>query len=455
MGRIGRGFIVFSVGFGLGAVLLGTGCQARRAAVSLPDAGLRPVVVVDGSAAGADAAPTLLRPDGGPVLPPADQSLTLPYLGATHQEALMLDGVVGQMDVFLLIDTTGSFGGEIDALQNDLRGRIVPELRARVADIAFGVGRFEDFPVLPFGAENDLPFALLTPITTDEARIDAAVAALDQPLGHGGDPKESGAEALYQVATGEGYREIIEAFSDPGEGGGRGAGVGFRAGALRVVVHVTDAEAHAPDDYGTVFPGTRDLSSAIAALEQERIRVIGVSSGAAARRDLEAVAHGTGSVIPPVSGQCPTGLDGAARAPVRGVCPLVFDVRPDGTGLADTIVDGITDLLSVVTYDEVWGEVDDGLGFVQAVEAVSAEAIPPASEPERSDQRPADGTADTFVDVSPGVSLRFVARLQNRRVPPADYDQFFRVRVRVVGDGITLLSQALRITVPAGRLDGG
>ncbi|MBZ0122248.1 MAG: hypothetical protein K8H88_34965, partial [Sandaracinaceae bacterium] len=160
------------------------------------------------------------RPDGGPVLPRADREIVLPYLGPEAIEELQINQQVGSLDVFFSIDTTGSFGGEIDNLQSELRGRVIPTLRERIDDVAFGVGRFEDFPVEPWGAAGDRPFRLLTAITTDEARLASAVARLDQPLGDGGDIPESGAEALFQIATGEGYADLVAPFTSAAPGGG-------------------------------------------------------------------------------------------------------------------------------------------------------------------------------------------------------------------------------------------
>ena len=68
---------------------------------------------------------------------------------------------------------------------------------------------------------------------------------------------------------------------------------------------------------------------------------------------------------------------------------------------------------------------------------------------------------DTFVEVRRGTELEFVARLQNDRIPPADYDQVFRVTIEVLGDGLVLAEKVVRIIVPRGRLqmdagvDGG
>lgn len=439
------------------AALVGSACGDRPRSIPLPDASAPPRR--DGGGSSIDGGGSTLpgRPDGGPRLPPADREIVLPYFGDPAQEPLEVEGEVGTLDVFFSIDTTGSFGGEIDNLQSELRRRIVPELRARVADVAFGVGRFEDFPELPFGDGADRPFRLGTAITTDDARVGSAVAALDQPLGNGGDIPESGAEALYQIATGEGYGALVPAWSgDPARGGGTLGGVGFRADALRVVVHVTDAPTHEPADYGATFAGTRSTDDAIEALSALGVRTLGVASGSGARGYLEAVAAGTGAVMSPTGGACPTGIDAAPRPPVSGACPLVFDIRPDGSGLADAIVDAIAGLLSTVRYDEVWGETDDAIGFVRSIEAVSAEPPEGIAPPGRADRRPAgDGVDDTFLGVGPGTLLGFRAVLRNEVIAPADYDQIFNLTLRVVGDGVTLLARTIRVIVPRGRLDAG
>lgn len=396
------------------------------------------------------------RPDGGPILPAADLELVLPYLGAPVVVPLDVEEDVGRLDVFFSIDTTGSFGGEIDNLQRELRSSILPALRERVADVAFGVGRFQDFPELPFGEPGDVPFELGTAITTDDSRVFRAVAALDQPLGSGGDLPEASAEALYQIATGAGYGRHIAAWSrEPARGGGTLGGVGFRDDSLRVVVHVTDAPTHEPADYGRVFPGTRSTHDAIEALEELGVRVLGIASSEAARAHLETVALGTGAAIDPRGGVCSTGIDGSTRPARDGRCPLVFDVRPDGTGLAEAIVDAIADLLATVRYAEVWGESDDALGFVRAIEALEADSPDGIAPPAFADLRPADGLADTFVDVGPGTRLRFGAQLRNASILPADYDQIFNIAVRIVGDGVTLVARRIRVIVPRGRLDAG
>ncbi|MEM9067025.1 MAG: hypothetical protein AAGE52_00925 [Myxococcota bacterium] len=403
------------------------------------------------------AGPDADLPDANPrgdaaVLPPADLEVVLPYLGPEERVDRSIETEPGMLDVHFSIDTTGSFIGEIDALQQDLSGRIVESLEEEVDDVAFGVSRFEDFPLEPYGVEGDRPFELLAPITTDRTRARSGVARLDQPLGSGGDLPESGFEALYQIATGEGFEAFGIEYIAPFVGDGLG-GVGFRDGALHVVVHATDAPSQTPSTYQGPPSRTRDVDDVQDAMGDLNAFVLGVASDDGARPQLEDLALRTGATIPPEAGTCATGINGAPRPPVDGACPLVFDIQPDGTGLSSAIVDAIVGLLGTVRYEEVYGVVlSDRAGFVRAVEAVEAEGDPP---PDRIDVRPMDGINDTFLNVRIGTSLRFAIRLRNERIPPATYDQFFRLTVQIVGDGLVLDEVTIRVVVPFGRIDAG
>ena len=405
-----------------------------------------------------DAAPAMdARRPGEPSLPPADLEVILPYLGPQEDLELEITANLGRLDVHFSVDTTGSFGEEIDALQSDLERRIIPSLEARVADVAFGVSRFEDFPSAPYGMTGDRPFELLSPITTDVSRAASAVAALDQPLGRGGDIPEAGLEAVYQVATGVGYTRggdtVIDRFDGAGASGDLG-GVGYRAGALHTLVHVTDAPTHVPADYEPTYPGTRGLADVSEAAEALDLFILGISSGDAGRTYLESLAIGSGAVIDPEGGNCPTGLGGLGRAPVAGTCPLVFDIARDGTGLSEAVVDALAQLVNAVRFDEVFGRaLLDRFDFVKGIDAVVATPPVGIEAPTLGDTRPLDGIDDTFLAVGPGTTCVFRVRLQNTSLPPADYDQVFRIRVEVVGDDLILTEQTIRVIVPRGRLD--
>ena len=390
----------------------------------------------------------------GALLPAADIEVVLPYLGDEVVEERIIDAQPGRLDVHFSIDTTGSFGGEIDALQRDLSSRIIPTLEDRVNDVAFGVSRFEDFPIRPYGSEGDSPFQLLASMSRDRSRAQSGVARLDQPLGAGGDAPESGYEALYQIATGEGLFIAGVQYVNPFGGTGLG-GVGFRAQALHVVVHVTDATSHVPSDYADL-PGTHGEDDAIDALAEIEGYVIGIASGEGARPQLERMALATDAWVPEEGGACATGIGGETHPPSSGRCPLVFDIDPEGNGLSDAIIDAIVGLLDSVQYEEVYGEVlDDRLGFVKAVEALEAIPVDGAMPPRQADLRPMDGIDDTFQMVRIGTDLRFAIRMRNTTIPPATYDQIFRLTVQILGDGNVLDEVTIRVIVPAGFLDAG
>jgi hypothetical protein len=309
--------------------------------------------------------------------------------------------------------------------------------------------------------ETDRPFELLSPLTKDITRLASGVAALDAPLGHGGDGAESGAEALYQIATGEGFvlegTPVVARF-DPGRAGSLGTvgGVGFRAGALRVVVHITDAPPHSPEDYGSDIPGTHGFPEASAALRDRGVHVVGIASGTEARPHLESLAIQTGAYRPAEGGSCATGTLGDEVRAIDDLCPLVFDIYPDGSGLSVAIIDALVGLVDQVRFREVFGSTsDDRLGFVQRIEASAAEPPSGITPPTRADIRPADGVKDTFVDVGVGTALDFLVHLQNNIVPPADYDQVFHLTVQILGDELVLVERQIRVTVPRGRLRGG
>ena len=77
-----------------------------------------------------------------------------------------------------------------------------------------------------------------------------------QPLGCGRDGPESGFEALYQIATGAGIAgpiggvsPVVAPFAPAPDAVGSLGGVGFRDGALPIVIHITDALSHKEADY--------------------------------------------------------------------------------------------------------------------------------------------------------------------------------------------------------------
>jgi len=406
-----------------------------------------------------------------PIWPASEQTLDLDFQN-TKQALLTLVPDPSQLDVHFNVDTTASFSGEIDAIQRELTRSIIPRLRSRVSNTQLGVSRFADFAVAPFGRPAtrgvaDVPYKLLSPITDTLSKVTSAVHVLDRPLGEGGDVAESSAEALFQIATGVGFarggRTIIEPFdraAAAAQGGGTVGGVGFRAGAFRVVVHITDAPAHSPEEYATLgLDGTHSLASAAAALHAIGARVIGICStglldSVRVRTELSELALATGAKASPnARDMCPTGLAGALVPSYGGVCPWVFDVDLDGTGLAKSITDAVVALLDDARFAAVHAEVgDDPLGFIENIELKPIKQLSGVPMPQTADLLPSgalDGIADSYLDVNREHKLGFAVTLRDTRIAPAEYEQRYRVSVRLVADSVLLEERVLGIRIPA------
>ena len=249
-----------------------------------------------------------------------------------------------QLDVVFLVDVTGSLGGEIANLQSALTTTIIPAI-ASGYDAAFAVTTFGDYPIAPFGGLGDTPYAIRQSLTTTAALVQTAINGLTA-FG-GGDARESGTSALFALASGGGL-------TWPG-GSIAPASVGFRAGAKRIVVVITDVDFH--NNHVDADPYTFDaptFADAVSALTVAGVKTVGIgavdSSSISPVPNLEAYAAATGARVTPAAlpptfgapGQCGTGMAGSGRqADAEGLCPLVFLVDSTGTGISAAIVKGI------------------------------------------------------------------------------------------------------------------
>ena len=197
---------------------------------------------------------------------------------------------VNALDIMFLIDQSGSYSDDIDTLQAQA-SRIIDDLNGRDIDVRFGVAGFADFP--SYARPGDTAYRLYQSLTLDAGLVKTAIELLDHPLMGGGFIGESQLEALYQVATGSGRDANGDGdFEDPDDV--RPSSVGWREGALPVVMFATDEPFHDPaTDPG--YPGpTREET--LAALNERGLIVFGLQSGggSSARRDIQEIATGTG-----------------------------------------------------------------------------------------------------------------------------------------------------------------
>jgi hypothetical protein len=174
---------------------------------------------------------------------------SLPFGGPTQIGPLPISVQVRTADIYFLMDTTGSMGGEIANLQRDLTtgtfiagcsGGIIGAIRCTIPDAWFGVGYFDDYPVSPYGGIGDDVYRNLRDLTADITATQTAVNSL--ALHFGGDGPESQTQALWAVATGWGLGPYLSPRT--GCPAGRWGYPCFRNGTIPIIVMFTDAPFH-------------------------------------------------------------------------------------------------------------------------------------------------------------------------------------------------------------------
>ncbi len=454
---------------------------------------LHEVCVEDPDACNGD--PDPLDPDVG--VSPEDFVFVLPYEDPEQDRDLDFETKVRKADIHFSVDVTYSMSEEIQNMKNGITGVInqVSDPVNGIPDSAFGVSRFADFPISPYGESVDDPYELLQRITTIPSEALSGVNQL--ALQSGGDTPESNYEGLFQAASGIGLAGWVPPYDpmvgyDPAKHGLIG-GAGFRAGALPMIIEVTDARAHTnqnnvvltceggftmPLQYTTgSIPGVHGEYQATAVSQANGIRVMGlasnsepVTSACNPRGHLVPLAEATGALVPPeaftdgfgnrpagcAADQCCTGVDGIGRAPnASGQCPLVFDVNANGSGsfssLIVTAVRALTqfarlDVSAETNSDQQMaadGTLIDPAQFITGITAVSL-----TPEPDEGTQ--IDPATQTFLDVLPGAIAKFNVSAQNTFLPEAPQTQVFTLKIDVVGDQVTVLDQRqVVIIVPA------
>jgi len=366
-----------------------------------------------------------------------------PYEGdpAPDGAPLSIPTDLRRADLFMLMDTTGSMGGAITNLKNDLSTVIIPGVEEMIADPWFGVAGFDDYPVSPYGYGADLPFYLLQRTTPSASDAQTAVNLLTTH--GGGDIAEGQVPALWATATGGALGSYLEAQTEcePTESGYPC----FRPGALPIVVMITDAPFHnAFDDYSpyaTITPEPPTWSEAAAALNEIHAKVLSAWVQSS---------YTTG----PVEAHCQQ-MAWDTGAVTADDDPVVVPVDMGGTGLGEDVIAALELLTTSVPYKRVEGTGrDDTSDDVDAVEAF-LDHIEPNTEggfedpldpgvyctgglPTIDDND--DDMPDAFIDVLPGTQVCFdVVPKANTTVQPDDEPQVFRAFAEELADGFTVL----------------
>jgi hypothetical protein len=426
-----------------------------------------------------------------------DYFFILPYMDPEQRKPLDFATDIGVADLHISMDTTGSMGSEIANLKTNM-SQVITQVAAEVPNTAFGVSRYEDFPIGGYGFTGDLPFELHQRVTTNTALAQAGVNALNTR--NGNDLPESGWEALYRIGTGGALSwtgGVVAAYNpttgspgspvqpyDPATNGLLG-GVGFREGALPIVVQIADARYHdtAPvpnpcggDVYGSDVSAHSKVT-AISSMVALSSKVLGVASnenfgGCSPRPDMEEIATATGARVAPAAfdlggrppgcsaTQCCTGVSGVGRATDGdGLCPLVFDVNGDGSGnTAQQVIRAVKLLVNFSVIDvsaqedsvpqpNAFGGLTDPADFITDIVPVTLTPLPPGGVM-------LDPTGHIFLDVEPGTTATFDVQAENTFLMQAQDPQVFTMKIRVVGDGVTVLDtrQVVIIVPPEGTI---
>lgn len=376
-------------------------------------------------------APTPPRADASTFVPP-DECIELPPREPPDEITVSFVTRISEADIFFLVDVTGSMMQEIDQIRARLSDTIAPGIARSIPDVRFSLAQYAEFPQPPYGDFSDLPFEMLTPSTSDLTTLQRGLDAL--VLRSGGDGPESAIEALYLAATGESLGVIVPGRRCPADTIGYPC---FRRTGSRIFLWITDAPSHngpfGEYPYGEeVAPRPHQYEETITALNRIGAKVLGLYSGLGeenGRAHVEEIARRTGAVT-------------AAGTPV------VFDIGTDGAGLGAGVVEAVRTLVDEVpiditirTEDDPGDELDATM-FVRGVETVSAD--------------PAIGAIqgrDRFDDVRPGTRVTFRVLFANDRIERGPEPIRYRLRVTLIGDGVTeLATTVVDVVIPA--LDG-
>lgn len=367
--------------------------------------------------------------------------IEVPLDGGIIELPLTTEVQVSRADVVFAIDTTASMGQEIEQIRVNIRDRIAPALQRRIQDSQIGVTTFADFPEGNCGDESmgDRPFRLVLPVTDDLGRVQTAMDSI--ALNNGSDEPESQVEALYQIATGEGFGTYV-----PASLGCATGGLGypcFRADALPVVLLFTDAPFHNgpsgahryddPDACPSIRPEPHAYADAREALDAAGIRVIGLHSGDPGdegSRDLQTLAIDTGAI------------DASGG-------PLVFEIGRNAASLSESVIQAIETLADVVEFESI----DTVLVDVDRTDAVDprefvARVVPVRAMP-MDGVRAIDLDTNSFLGVKTGTTVVFALELRGGVVAPGVGPQRFLLEVVFRGDGRTRIgSTIVEIVVP-------
>jgi hypothetical protein len=366
--------------------------------------------------------------NGGSVLPEDVFYVILPFQAPNHElRDLEFATDINSPDILIMVDLSGSMGGEITNLKSGINDVIIDGVRAQMPNAGFGLVTFNDW--------DDIAYQLNQPVTTDATAVRNAVSAISD-TGGSDEPHD---EVLYQAATGAGFQgtycedpifcfpEVDVDIPPSSCPQGTKGGACFRDFALPIFMMLTDEDFTDEMDWQSGSQHTQ--TEAIQAMNAIEAKFIGIdsSAGGSAGGDFQNVSTGTGSV------------DSNNQ-------PFNFQIPEDGTGLSNQIVDAVlalTENLHMDVTTERESVVNSlNLDTTRFIKAVTPKSADPTDGVDSFDQT-------HFYGVHPGTMVVFTVDFYNDVYnPQSEEAMMFQAWIHVVGSGSQLSSREVYIIVP-------
>jgi hypothetical protein len=364
----------------------------------------------------------------------------VPYNEAPEpdQDTLVFATDIQMADVYFIIDTSASMGGEIANLRDTLSSSIVPEVRDTIPDVWFGVGIFDQCPFRDYCTSSGTPVNIenLQSLSGDASATQTALDSISGTTCNGANEPYIG--SLWLLATGDTSRWPI---LDPRDCPDPAAPIGypcFRTGAIPIIVQAGDEHFY-NQSYRAGCEEFPLFDEMTAALNDIHAKFIGIGSSDSmwTSNGLQDTCVATGSVD----------IDGN---------PLAFRISSDGTGLGDQVIEAIQILATQVPM-EIGTEAadlddgpDDDVDATIFIDRIVPNEVGGVSDPEdptvvcvgglETADRDGDTVMDVFTRVLPGTAVCFdIYPLMNTTVPAEEEPRLFSAEIRVIGNGVTVL----------------
>jgi hypothetical protein len=295
------------------------------------------------------------------------------------------------IDVYFLIDSTGSMGDIISSVQA-ASINIVATLAGLHMDIAYGAGDYKDFPHDAYAFHN-----VVAP-TTSTAAVVAGLTSLT--AGGGSDYPEGAFFALDQLAQ------------------PAGGSIGWRAGAQRIIVWIGDAPAHEP-----ICQALSGLSYAITEttvtnkLVTENIQVLAISTASPGLDD-----------------------DPAAFSSDYGACGAPGGMPNQGSRIAAKTGGAyVTGVNASTIGATIISMISTALGTIGKLSLSPSASLAPFITLL---------TPDSYGPINRDVEHTFPFHVRFEGIPCKNEAQVFTGTIDVVVDGKAVTAKRVRITVP-------